>query len=398
MEPQMRKIIFVDDEPNVLQGLRRMLRSMRAQWDMTFAEGPLVALDILKTTPHDVIVSDMRMPGLDGAQLLREVKQHYPHMVRIILSGQSEQEKILRAIGPTHRFLSKPCDPDILKRTIESSCTLRTSIQDPGLIKVISDIETLPSLPGIYQEIMTAIEDSRSSVKDIGQILQRDMAMTAKVLHVANSAFYGQHHHVSNAEQATALLGVDTIRALVLHAHIFSTFDWEKLKNFSIESIWSHSITIGSFARTIAVEETTDQWVIEDTFAAGLLHDIGKLVLATNFPSQYDEVLTLAQTEHLEHWEAEKMILNTTHMAIGAHLLGLWGLPDSILEALAFHHHPGEAGHKTFTPLTAVHIADRLEKKEGMSSDTKNEKEADLDFQYLDSLGITERIHQWSAA
>ncbi len=395
MAPIKRKIIFVDDEPNVLQGLRRMLRSMRAKWDMTFAEGPQAALEILKSMPHDVIVSDMRMPGMDGAQLLREVKTHYPTMVRIILSGQSEQEKILRAIGPTHRYLSKPCDPDVIKLTIESSCNLRESIQDPILLKVISDTETLPSLPGIYQEIMSAMEDETSSLKSIGTILSRDMAMTAKVLHVANSAFYGQHHHVSSAEQAVALLGVDTMRALVLQAHIFSTFDWEKLQKFSIEKIWNHSITSASFARMIAAEETTDQWVIEDSFASGLLHDIGKLVLATNFPSQYEEVLTLAQTENIEDWEAEKTILNTTHMAIGAHLLDLWGLPDSILEALAFHHHPGTVGHHSFTPLTAVHIADTLDKKGELSTDKS--KEGTVDFPYLESLGLTERIHQWSA-
>lgn len=396
-ESKKRHVLFVDDEVNVLHGLRRMLRHMRDQWEMTFTEGAHAALEALEICRYDVIVSDMRMPGMDGAQLLRDVKARYPHMVRMILSGQSEQEKILRAIGPTHRYLSKPCDPDLLRTTIEAACNLHQTIQNPDLLKIVSSLESLPSLPGMYQEIMTAMENSTSSFEDVGKIIAKDMAMTAKVLHVANSAFYGQHHHVSSVEQAATFLGVDTLRALVLHAHIFSTFDWEKLKRFSIEIIWNHSISTASFARMIASEETTDQWVIEDTFAAGLLHDIGKLVLATNLPSKYDEALTLAQRDHLPHWKAEKQIFGTTHMEIGAHLLGLWGLPDSIVEALAFHHHPKSSGHNSFTPLTAVHIGDALDKNNGTMS-ARTEEEDNLDESYLDALGLKKQINQWCVA
>src|SRR5262245_37814840 len=100
----MKKILFVDDEPNVLQGLERMLRSMRHEWEMQFAMSGPAALERLAEQTFDVIVSDMRMPGMTGAQLLTEVSQRHPHIVRIILSGQADQEDILRSVGPTHQY------------------------------------------------------------------------------------------------------------------------------------------------------------------------------------------------------------------------------------------------------------------------------------------------------
>ncbi len=396
MPIEKRKVLFVDDEPNVLQGLRRMLRSMRDQWDMSFAESGKDALDLLQTNNHDAIVSDMRMPGMDGAQLLLEVKSRHPQMVRIILSGQSEQEKILRSIGPTHRFLSKPCLPETLKQTLESACILHQTIQDPNLIRIISDLETLPSLSGIYEKVMAEMEDPSSSLEKIGKIISTDIGMTAKILHVANSAFYGQHHHVSNVEQAVMLLGMNTLRALVLHTQIFSTFDQKTVNNFSMDALWNHSITTASFARMIASEETKDQWIIEDSFASGLLHDVGELIFATNLPIKYDEALALARNEGLVRWEAEQRVLGTTHMEIGAHLLGLWGLPDSIIESLAFHHQPSRSGNQTFTPLTAVHIADSLDKDD--QNETTINDHGQFDSVYLEQLGITKRIDQWCMA
>lgn len=391
-----KQILFVDDEPSVLQGIGRMLRGMRNQWDMDFAESGQAALDLLEASPADVIVSDMRMPGMDGAQLFQQVKERHPYVVRIILSGQSEQEKILRSINPTHRYLSKPCDPQVLKQTIESAFALRQTLEAPALIRVVSKLETVPSVPDLYEEIMKEMERPEASLQRIGQILSRDMGMTAKILKVVNSAFFGNHPPVSNPEQAVTLLGVDIVKALILNAHVFSAFAWEQLKQFSIDHLWNHSTTVGSFARMIAVEETSDPWIIEDASSAGLLHDLGKVVLAANLPTQYEDVLTLARKENIQDWEAEQHVFGASHMEVGAFLLGLWGLPESIVEALAFHHRPGKSGQRQFSPLTAVHVADVLEKTEGTEGAGAGEPR--LDWEYLNTLGLADRISKWKGA
>ena len=221
----MRKILFVDDESMVLDGLRRMLRSMRQEWDMTFVESGQMALDWLEKNNCDVIVSDMRMPGMDGAQLLGEVRQRHPHMIRLALSGHSEVEMLLESVRATHQFLAKPCDPEILRSTVERALGLMAMIEDDAIRMIIAQIDSLPSLPALYGEVMNEICTPEGSISKVGQIIEKDVAMTAKMLQIVNSAFFGLKRHVSSASQATTLLGVDIIRSLVLTTKIFSSFD-----------------------------------------------------------------------------------------------------------------------------------------------------------------------------
>src|ERR1017187_6368046 len=114
----MKNLLFVDDEVRVLQGLQRQLYGMRNEWNMNFKEGGAKALDFMASAPVDVIVTDMMMPGMDGAQLLTEVMKRHPDTIRIVLSGHADREAILRLVGPAHQYLSKPCDAEELRNAI----------------------------------------------------------------------------------------------------------------------------------------------------------------------------------------------------------------------------------------------------------------------------------------
>lgn len=204
-------VLFVDDEPHVLQGLQRMMRSMRQEWEIITAGGGLEALDLLSRKPVDVVVTDMRMPGMDGTQLLNEIKNSYPQIVRIILSGQSDREMILKSVRPAHQYLAKPCNDEILKSTIERSCWLRDLLADNSLKQLISRIDSLPSLPTLYLEILRELESPYSSMQKIGEIISRDIGMTAKILQMVNSAFFGFRRHIASPAEAAELLGLETI-------------------------------------------------------------------------------------------------------------------------------------------------------------------------------------------
>ena len=230
-----RKILFVDDEPKVLISIRRMLHSLRKEWDMQFAESGPEALSILAQDPFDVIVTDMRMPGMDGAQLLTEVKQNYPQMVRIVLSGHADKEMIYKSVRPAHQYLSKPCDADLLKLTVSRACTLREMLTQDSLKKVVSEMDSLPSLPSLYAEIMEELRKEDASIQKIGEIISRDLGMTAKILQLVNSAFFGIPRHIENSAQAVNLLGMNIVKALVLTMEVFSEFEQNKSNGFDIE-------------------------------------------------------------------------------------------------------------------------------------------------------------------
>ncbi|MCK4628178.1 MAG: HDOD domain-containing protein [Sedimentisphaerales bacterium] len=385
------RILFVDDESNILDGLRRMLHSMRKEWDMTFAEGGQAALDILAEKSFDVIVSDMRMPGIDGAQLLEKVRRNYPHIARIALSGQTSKKTILRSVGLIHQYLTKPCNTETLRTTISNVCSLRDLLTNEKLRGLIAQLESLPSLPSLYAELIEQIRDNDCSVDEVAKIISRDVGMSAKIMQLVNSAFFGVGRHVSDISQAVTLLGLETIASLTLSMHIFSQYDDIKPDGFSLSCLWDHSITVAEMARLIARSENAEKSDTGYCFLAGMLHDIGKLVLAVQVPQKYQQVLSLCSSQTKEMHEAEREVLQTTHAEIGAYLLGLWGFSDDIITAIAFHHKPAEAAATKFSALTIVHVANIL----AHETDSVSDKNIQPDTQYLNALGLTNRLPRW---
>jgi HD-like signal output (HDOD) protein len=352
-----KQILFVDDEPNVLKGLQRLLHGFRKEWDMSFASSGAEALNIIETKHIDVIISDMRMPEMNGAELLHEVMKRSPGTIRMILSGQADSDLIIRAIGVTHQFMSKPCDAEMLKSSICRAIELRTMLQNDKLKILVSSMGELPSVPALYVEMVQEMQSPEASIHKVGQIIGRDPAMTARILQLANSAFFGRQRRISSASEAAAYIGLEIIRDLSLAAHAFRQFESVKDCGLSIELLWGHSISTAATARKIAEAEDADIQMANDSFTAGLLHDIGKLMLACRLPDAYAEVASLAKAENLPLWLAEQQALSATHAEVGAYLFGLWGLSDAIVEATAYHHRPSQSPNSSFSALTAVHAA-----------------------------------------
>ncbi|MEW5976219.1 MAG: response regulator [Acidobacteriota bacterium] len=389
----MKRILFVDDEPKVLHGLQRLLRPMRHEWEMAFAEGGSQALQLLASQPFDVVVSDMRMPGIDGAALLTEVMRRYPNVVRIILSGQSDRDLILRSMGCMHQFLSKPCEAQVLKGTISRAFALRDLLASERLKQLVLQIQTLPSLPSLYVELTSEMQSAEPSMTKVADIISRDIGMTAKVLQLVNSAFYGLREQVSSPAAAVNLLGVETIKALVLSLHVFSQFDQTLLPNFSLAALWSHSLRVGDYACKIFQLEQQMEKTSDSALIAGLLHDSGKLILAANLPRLYEEALSVRQFEHVDLEEAERRVFGASHAEVGAYLLSLWGLPDAVIEAVAFHHQPMKSAHHTFKILTAVYAANVIEHQQ--TARGFEGQYSELNSEYLTQLGVTSRQAAW---
>ncbi|MBU0595076.1 HDOD domain-containing protein [Candidatus Bipolaricaulota bacterium] len=391
--PEKRNILFVDDEPNVLQGLKRMLRSMRSEWEMSFCSSGQEALKVLAEAAFDVVVSDMQMPGMDGAQLLATVMERHPQIVRIVLSGHSSKESAVKSAGVAHQFLAKPCDPDKLRHTIEHAFALRGLLKDEGLKQTLSQLKSVPSMPALYEELVEELQHPYASIQRAGEIIEQDAGMSVKVLQMVNSAFFGLPRKVSGPAQAVSLLGADTIKSLVLGISVFSQFKGGDIGGLTPESIQEHSATVAAMAKQIAVTEKAGKDVVDASLMGGFLHDVGKLILAQNLPKQYGEVLASVSQQGIALSGAERKVLGGTHAEVGAYLLGLWGLPEPIVEATAFHHHPRESHGHSFSPLTAVHAANVL-----VYEGTPRSTMIELDLDYLSQLGVADRVATWRAA
>jgi HD-like signal output (HDOD) protein len=394
----MTRIIFVDDETRVLDGIRRLLYPMRTEWQMSFAGSGSEALEIMARDPFDMIVTDVRMPGMDGTELLFRVKELYPGVVRIVLSGQSDRDLTLKSAVSAHQYLSKPCDAESLKLTIARAVALKSTFTDPSLQALVSGAGTLPSIPSLYVELMSRLEDPEGCAQDVANIIAKDPAMTAKILQLSNSAFFGLCRRISDPRDAVLYLGLETLKALALSVRVFSQFTVRPSSHFSIDDLGKHTILSGILARKIAVIEGFSKQDVEDSFMAGLLHDIGKLVLVTAAPEKYEEAVKFAEMNRVHCRDAEQKVFGTTHSEIGTYLLWLWGLPDSVVEAVAYHHAPASCPARRLGPLTAVHAANVLAHEIGVPGASAQRREpemAALDMEYLGHLGMQDRVPVW---
>lgn len=388
-----QQILFVDDEPNLLNGLRRMLRPMRQNWDMHFAESGPEALHIIHQRPCDVVVSDMRMPGMDGSQLLHKIRQYSPETIRFILSGHSDQGMILRSVGPAHQFLAKPCDAAELKTTLARVCRLRDLLPDHTLLRLVTRIERLPSIPSVYDQVIDAMQEPAADLEAIAALLACDMGMTAKILQIVHSAFFGLQRQLSSPIQAVDVLGLDTLQAIVLKAQVFVAAEEQTPYDRALQRLWAHSLAIATCARDIMAAQGGDAAELDDAFSAGLLHDVGTLVLITHLPELYNRSRELMATQNLSACSAENDVIGATHAQVGAYLMGLWGLSDAIIDTLAYHHQPSACPTRAWSPLAAVHIAEMLV-HELMPNITLGNAPA-LDMDYLETLGLWHRLPVW---
>ena len=300
----------------------------------------------------------------------------------------------MKTVRHAHQYLFKPCQAAALKSTINRACALRDLLAQDSLKRLVSRMESLPSLPSIYTELVDLLQSPDCSIQTVGEVIARDLGMTAKILQLVNSAFFGIPRHISSPAQAVGLLGLDTVRALVLTVGIFSKFEKEGVPLFGIDALWNHSIRTGAICKAVALKQKMDRQMVDDTFMAGLLHDVGKLVLIANIPENYGALLREAKEQEASVYEKEVQALGTSHAEVGAYLLGLWGIPDTIVEAVAFHHAPKNCLAEGPVPLTIVHVANGLEHDGNRSLPMENAVSR-IDFSYLERLGLIGRIHEW---
>jgi putative nucleotidyltransferase with HDIG domain len=389
----MKRILFVDDEPKVLEGLQRMLHLYRSEWEMTFVPGGAEAVEALAAQTFDVIVSDVRMPGMDGIQLLDHVQKNFPGMIRVVLSGYFEREVTLRAARIAHQYLAKPCEPAKLHETISDLCRSNAILTNEAARGVVSAIGSLPSPPQTYSSLKHALQRPEVCLSEAGRIIEQDVGMTAKILQLVNSPLFGIVSEISSVHLALEYVGLAALRELVLSVEIFQTLEMEQcVEGFSLNAFQSHCRLAAKIAARLAPAA-----MAEVAAVAALLHDAGKLVLAARLPEPFQLSLKKSLEEDRPLYEVEEEVIGSTHAEIGAYLLSLWGLPKPIVDALRSHHRPSAIRHAS-TGLDVpgiTHIADALiaDVACGVPNDAPPARRWDL--KYLDGLGVTGQIPGW---
>lgn len=341
------RVLFVDDEPAVLSSLRRVLRVSRRDWDIHFADGGAAALELIERVDLDAVVSDAQMPGMDGATLLERVKVRRPSVARIMLSGEVRPETSVRVAAAAHQFLSKPCAAEDLCSVIERVAELRRSIADPAALAAVAGIGALPSPPANVVALNRLLERDDVSTEQVAQVVADDVAMSAKVLQVVNSSFFGVRGRVTTIPRAVGMLGLRAIQALAAASGIIRAY--EGVDHTFVAQLDLHSRAVADLAAAQAPPELR-----ELAFSAGVLHDVGWLVLADGAPDRFAEYRRRCVLE-VDGATLEKAVFGATHDELGSALLALWGLPDETVEAAAWAVSPHTIDERIAARIAAAH-------------------------------------------
>jgi putative nucleotidyltransferase with HDIG domain len=343
------------------------------------------------------VLADLDMPDMGGLALLQEVMARYPALIRIILFGEGERDRALGCLGWAHQFLAKPLDPGYLHGILQAISATAGQVPNLHVRELVTRIGQLPAVPHLYQEVTALLESDHGTTEMVGQIIAKDIAMTAMLLKLANSAYFNLRAPVSSAASATSYLGVELVKALVLAHGLFGQVGAFRIPTFSINHLWAHSLAVATTAKKITELAGVEAQGMrgDEAFTAGLLHDIGLLVLASRFPEDYLAVVELTRTGGGDVEAAERQIFGAAHGPVGAHLLALWGLPAPLIDAAANHHTPSLQAVPGFTPTLAVHLADAF-----VAEHAEHElfATAHLDLDCLGAMGMMDRLPLWRAA
>jgi len=330
----MPRLLFVDDEPRVLQGLRQCLWSKRKTWEMTFVESGALALAELERQPFEAVISDMRMPVMDGAELLERVRIVQPNAFRVVLSGQMDEHAAVRAAAAAHRFLTKPCDPALLLTTLTYGLELQSRMNSEGMRACVGGAADLPSPPATAVALNRALENDGSSLQDVSRVIETDSAMAAMILKLVNSAFFGLGRRIVSIEHAVGQLGLRPLRSLVLAHALFQDLTGKSVKLLELEQ--SRFLLAAQFARRFRLPARES----ETALTGALLHNVGTLLLMVRAPEAFEASRTYAREHAITVADAERDVMGVTHAEVGAYLLALWGLPEEVIEVVGVHHRP----------------------------------------------------------
>jgi HD-like signal output (HDOD) protein len=378
----VKNIVFVDDERELLEGLRARLYKHRNDWSMKFVESGEEALAIFEKEPVDLVVSDVRMPGMDGGQLLTAVKQRWPRTMRIIVSGYSDPVQAARLTSLAHQYLAKPCEDRQVENVLERCFSLREFLEQESLRNVVGRIGKLPAMPKTYARLQQALAQPSVTAGEIGDIVHSDAAIATKVLQITNSAFFRLRKPMVRIKDAVTYLGFATIRNLVLCAEIFS--QWKispELPGVDPQTLQQHAQQAAMACKSLARGRISP----DDAWLAGLLHDIGYWVLIQDCPRELAEAIELARSQGLPLHECELRTIGATHAQVGAYLLGLWGLPYPVVEAVALHHTPMAIVPHEYDLLAALTISHAFLEPVSVVAHTAETPE--VDASYLPRVG-----------
>ncbi len=331
------KVMLIDDEHHALHSLKRTLLETDPFLKVSLFTNGKEALDQLIGDAHDVVITDFWLPGIDGVTLLEKIQTVCPEAIRILVNGHADDAMLFKSLHVAHQVLHKPLDSKLLWALICQTANLLPLVSDETMRKVLGGVSKLPSAPKLYRELSALLQQSNCTIEDMVRLISRDPAITAKLLQLANSAFFTRRAKTVELRAAVVRLGINTIRNLLLGVELFEPGSLiARAIGRDLDNVQQNALKMAQMAERLARGTA----LAGDAFVAGLLADLGQVVFLMTFGSEWRDCRSDAKLHARPLHEVEQEYFGVSHAEVGGYLLGLWGLPYSLVEAVANHHRP----------------------------------------------------------
>ncbi|HDS84056.1 MAG TPA: response regulator [Phycisphaerales bacterium] len=392
------RVMFVDDDLKALEALRRMLFGRRDIWQMRYVADPNAALESLRSEPADLVISDLQMPEMDGMVFLDQVREHFPQTIRYVLTGVMDHPSLARALRCAHHVIAKPCRPPELHEVMQRAEAIMQRMNKLKKASLLAGMDRLPVMPRIHQQALEMLDSPMVSLRRLGRLLAGDAGMAARVLQLANSAYVGRSGAVHDPVQAAVLLGIKTVKAMILTDGLFARLNPHLIKLFGVTELQSHCIRVGALARRICTDLNFGAEKIEAAATAGMLHDAGKIIMLSQQKDVFLRAMERSRKEGRPLFETEQDLMGINHAELVGAMLQLWVMPAEIIEAAACHHQPLDATSilsASHTPTLAdvIHLADAIDHR--FCSSGVDGTSPEMDQQRLRFFNLAEHIPRW---
>lgn len=388
------RLLLVAPESESVQGLARDLFLLDEHIETTIRHQAGAALELICVQNFDAVAIDLNLPGDSAATLLSGLQSRFPRIIRLVIADNPGDAIFAQAAHLAHCLLPRPCDSGTLFEALLDTAATTHRMRDPALSAAVAGILSLPESPAMRRELLGLLADDEISLEQLQDAVERNPAIVAKLMQIANSAYYGARGTVTSVGEAVSMLGLDTVRGIVTAAHLFEALPSRSTKELPVTELWNHCVSTAVMVRRIAWHVRASASVNRAAFTAALLHDVGKVVMSMAHGEDYAALRRRPETPQRPLWQEEERLFGHHHGTAGALLLELWGLPGVVVEAVALHHTPHRTREGTTTPLTLVHIANAL-----VHGDTPGASaEAHLDFNYMQRLLLPGKLDLWQTA
>lgn len=393
MKENKINLLFLTKYLNLIEAIKEKLGIKGYDWRITTCSNEKEGLKLLSMDEYDGIIADAHINHVSGCKFLNKIRRIYPRAIRILIDDEFNIEESAKNFTVAHQFLPYPFPPEQLLDVIQRAYQLRYYLKQERIKFLTNKLQFVPSLPSLYFELIQALRNSEINLDRLVEIIEKDMGVASKLLHIVNSAYFGIPRYVTNLRETITILGLNMLKSLILVSHIFTQLDQKTIQFLPVESLWQHSQWTGLLAQKIAITENMGQNITDYCYIGGLLHKIGIVILATQFPKEYKEVFKSFKEKKIPLHESEINKFGSSHAEVGGNLLSLWGIADPIVEAVAFHITPNAYDFHNVIPIAATHIGNYLASK----SIEQNpwDSISTIDEVYLRKLNLYKKFNDW---